>query len=320
MNINEKVLQRFCNDYSLPIPVFSEPYFSHSIELLDPILDTKNKLKILYLALNNLKTIDKFLSEGNKISRNVIDLIKSAPSFDKFINMGKDDFTIAGVSSRQVYDKVNEGKNFISIDLKKANFNSLNLFGIHKEIGVSSYEDLISKFSDNEYFKKSKMLRQVIFGNSELDPRKQQRLQKYIISHLYSLLVKDGYDIMASSTDEIVLSGTKDIQSVMNTLSYAPDIMQFYRVESFSLKGLSDKPYFVKTITDIEGNTKDEFKQVPSQYFAQAVRLHLNQPLQQNDLVFSFEGIPSKMLRPVFPELDLECESPRPKVRGFSIR
>lgn len=306
MNIQEKVLQRFCKDYSIPITVFSQPYFSHFIETLDPVLDTHKKLKMLYVTLQELESTDKFLSEGSRITKEVINLIQSAKGFQEFKNMDKSAFNVPGIASTTVYDKVNQGKDFVSIDLKKANFNSLQLLGIHDDLGIYQYEDLIGKFSSQEYFQKSKMLRQVIFGDEVMEPKKQQRLQKFVIHHLYEMLTKAGFSVLGATADEIIVKDSKDIEGVKNVLNDAPDNMKFFRVESFTLKGLSDKPYFVKTVTDDAGNTKEEFKSVPSQYFAQAVRLHLNQALQENDLIFNYEGIPAKMLRSVFSELNVE--------------
>lgn len=303
MNIQEKILQRFCKDYALPITVFQQPYFGHFIEVLDPVLNTHEKLKLLQSALKELGTPDAFMSEGARISKAIITTINETPNFQKFKNMGKDDFTNPGINGVTVYHKDNQGIDFISIDLKKANFNSLQLLGVHDDLKIYQYEDLVGKFTDLEYFKKSKALRQVIFGDESMEPKKQQRLQKHVIYNLSQLLIKAGFDVLGASADEIVLKNCKDIKKVQDVLSAAPQNMQFFRVEHFTIKGLGEKPYFVKTVTDESGETKEEFKAVPSQYFAQAVRLHLGQPLQENDLVFSYEGITSRMLEPVFEEL-----------------
>lgn len=308
MNNQEKILQRFCKDYAIPITLFSQPYFSHFIEVLDPLLDTHKKLKMLYVTLQEFESADDFLSEGSRISKEVINLIQNTKGFEKFKNMEKTAFNIPSIANATVYDKANQGKDFISIDLKKANFNSLQLLGIHDDLGIYHYEDLVGKFSDQEYFQKSKMLRQVIFGDESMEPKKQQRIQKFVVHHLYEILMKEGFNVLGATADEIIIKDCKDIERVKNVLTEAPDNMKFFRVESFTLKVLGNKPYFVKILTDESGNKKEEFKSVPNQYIAQAVRIHLNQPLQENDLVFNFEGIPAKMLYSIFDELNIESK------------
>ena len=56
-------------------------------------------------------------------------------------------------------------------------------------LGYDDYESLIGHVSNFEYFKKSKYLRQVIFGN--MLPKKQQRLQKWVIDQVISVLHHD---------------------------------------------------------------------------------------------------------------------------------
>lgn len=305
MNIQEKLLQRFCKDYSLPVTVFQQPYFAHFMEVLDPVLNTSEKMRLLQDALKELGTPDAFMSEGSRLSKAIIAEIKATKGYETFKSLGKDEFVTPGINGTNLYHKDNEGIDFVSIDLRKANFNSLQLLGIHDDLKVYTYEDLVGKFTSLEYFKKSKAMRQVIFGDESLEPRKQQRLQKYVIYQLNELLVKAGFTVLGASADEIIVKNSKDVKAVQEVLKTAPDNMQFYKVEHFTLKGLGDKPFFVKNITDENGKTSFEFKAVPAQYFAQAVRLHLNQPLHENDLVFSYEGLLAKMMTPVFDELKI---------------
>ena len=69
-------------------------------------------------------------------------------------------------SRNSIYKKTNTGKILLSIDLSNANFNALRKFDESLVINKKNYYEFISEFTEIEHIRKSKYIRQVIFGHT----------------------------------------------------------------------------------------------------------------------------------------------------------
>lgn len=63
-----------------------------------------------------------------------------------------------------------DGAFFFSLDLKKVNYHVLKFYYPNLVLNTHTYEDFIGQFTEFDYIRKSKYIRQVIFGN--LNPKK----------------------------------------------------------------------------------------------------------------------------------------------------
>lgn len=285
MNINLK--KPLVKDYDLPISLYQDPYWQHQIETLEPYFKIQEKITAQEKAFEALK--ENFFSFHNKLSQMVIDDIKNSTLFDKIQKLDiKNDKT---PQYNRLYCPENANKNFISIDLIKANFNVLRMVEPDLFNGKETYEEYLKKFTEEEYFLNSKKIRQVIFGN--LNPQRQQALQRKIISEIKEVIkeVVPEEDIMFTSSDELIFLTTKDV--------YNFDFKKYnsiLKITPFLLKQVHKNfSFYVK-----ESFNKVEFKQVPSYNLLEVIRYYNNQENQDLDRYFYYEGRVVKAIEPLF--------------------
>ena len=100
--------------------------------------------------------------------------------------MNKFTVTHKNLPSKDIFKSSNDGRVFISIDMRKANFSSLKYYGncIEKSMfrDTSTWEDFISLFTENKHIVNSKYIRQVILGNC--NPKRHITYEKYIMDHV----------------------------------------------------------------------------------------------------------------------------------------
>ena len=300
MNFSNGIKQRFAKDFKLPLNIFSEPYFSYQVDLYDDIFKVREKLALLEEAISVAGGEEEFFQYGSQIAKNMKEKIASTQAYKNFneVDMNKKFPLIENVKQQNIYILPNANKDLISIDLEKANFNCLDLFNIKDELGISSYDDLMKSLTDVEYFSKSKMIRQVIFG--DLNPSRQQRLQKYIINQLCIKLKENGYELSSASSDEIIISNSSNVEDIKKLLSDVPEKFKFFRVEKFNFKKIdNDGKYFIKT-TETNNGEKVEFKSVPGHLFAQVYKKHLGLEINDNDMLFYHDGFLAQFKEPLF--------------------
>lgn len=304
--MNHDTLLRFTKDQKVPINIFDEPYFSYFLELYDKDFHTKKAYEMLENTVKKFSSETAFLDEYYNIRNRVIEEIKKLPAYEKFLtaNLNKYKITLPNfpnANKGDVYKVPNIGNYYLSIDLQKANFQMLKKFDKSLVLDCDSYEKLISKFTDMEYFKKSKYTRQVIFGN--MNPSRQTTMQKFftrqILDFAFEELNISLEDVAVFTFDELVIKETDFISEekcseIKRKIKEVLDLD--VSVESFYLKNLADKDWFVKEKED----KSFSFKKVPGIYYAQAYKYYKNMEITDNDLLFFYEGTPAKFLKPVF--------------------
>lgn len=317
MELQKHVIERFVSDHKLPIQVTEEPYFSYYLRLYDKDFDTKSKLEMLYETLSKYKSQQEFLDEFYRIRDEIITTLKSTDAYKNFIESNNPDFVKTKTSTPKydgiteccgvrfskksdVYSCVNDGKYFLSIDLAKANFQVLKKYDKDIVFGAETYEELISKFTDLEYVKTSKYIREVIFGN--LNCGRQISMQKYYTAKLLEWLIENKYvsveDVAVFTNDELVIRKESFVEpekceELKKLIKEGLDLD--VSVESFKLKMIGDKEYFAKELST--GKTK--FKAIPAAYYAQVYKKYYNLPITDYDLIFLFEKKIAKFIKPV---------------------
>ena len=143
-----------------------------------------------------------------EISDNIIKTIKDTAAYKELGAADMDRFMVPnkGYPTKDVFKLENVGKCFLSIDFKKANFQALKHFFPGVVLNCNSYQDLIELFTNLDYFKNSKHLRQIIFGN--LNPKRQARIQRFIIQQILDWAIGEEIceekDVRMVSNDEVV--------------------------------------------------------------------------------------------------------------------
>lgn len=298
MNFSHSVRNRFIKDYNLPIQIVQDPFFEYYINELDSYFNTKQKYQMLFDIFNVLGSEEAFFAESNRVKDTIIKSIESTAAYTELQNNTLDEFNInSKVKQQDIYTMSNAGKTFISIDLKQANFNAFKMFNPDLVLGFNDYESLIHSVTPFDYFKKSKYLRQVIFGN--LLPKKQQKLQKWVISKIINVL-NTGIgiqleDFVTSSSDEVVIVVEPDmvnilVETIIKKLGDTPETNKFTnwsKIDAFTLKSIGGRKFFVKE--NLLDGTVD-FKSIQSYFFIQVYKKYFNKPINEMDRKFYFDG------------------------------
>lgn len=325
----QKLRQRFIDDYSLPIQILDDSYFDYFINLYEYNFKSKTKwdklLNIVNINFNNNANL--FLEKYYYYRNLIIESIENTGSYKDFINSDMNIYNInnssfKNIKNNNVYIETNDNRRFISIDLTKANFQSLKYHDSNLVYNTNTYEEFIKYFIgiDNTmfvYMKNSKYLRQVIFG--KLNVKRQITIQKYIMSMVYDKLINYKLDkyVYSFSTDELVLDVTGingwDRGSIFFNIKNdcLIDGIDFH-LTSYQLKKHKFKTHNDNNVTVYEKhieseidnyilktNERKELMCCPSFYYAQIYKLLNNKEIEHEDLLFLHEKQVCKFLNPL---------------------
>jgi hypothetical protein len=300
------VRRQFAKDYSVPFKMFGDDYFDYFIDEYDHLYNFKDKLDSLDEAINKLGGNEKFFQYRREFPFEVIKGIQGSPYYSDLQNCRiLYESRPIDTSKKGIYKSFYADREFISIDLKEANFNAMKNFNKDLVNNKSNYAEFVSDFTDIEYFAKSKKIRQVIYGNCL--PKKQQSLQKNVITKIIDLLIDivkvDKETIIASTSDELIIDVTdyefckKDYLFEMVTAIVMNIDGWPIHGEYFSLKNLGKGCFFKVIHSD---GDKIQFKNVPASFFPQAYKKLYDKPLNEKDMTFIFENQEAVFKQPYF--------------------
>lgn len=208
---------------------------------------------------------EAYLAEYTHVKEAAMTDIKSRKEFKQFLEDKleiPEYYNICGEKT-SVYSATNDGEIFVSIDMHKANFNSLKYYGVFSE---ATWEEFLSKYTKNKHILDSKYIRQVILGNC--NPKRQMHLERYIILQLFfifrhgtaplvDLFATGIIELAAISTDEIVIkfNDSRFIPTVLEAIHDAIDDFRLrlgfdeFKVEVFKLYCLYEELYVYSDLT-----------------------------------------------------------------------
>lgn len=287
--ITEEHRKHFIKAFGLPIPVTKKQYFEYYLELFDDLYDTKQKYDLLVQAVNTLANRNKQLHDYALELCNIIaSEIKNTDSYQELVAnniLFSTTTNLKDLPGQTHIYKVPTSKMYISLDIIKANFNCLKWKDNALVLGCDTWEDLVKKFTDIEYFIQAKYFRQFVFGN--LNHKKIESIQKYLQKILYNM-IKDHVTVQGClGSDEIIISTTNetintDIKCITKIISQMPEQMKnIWRITAFTLEPLGKSSSYVKK-DFITG--KFEIKNIEKDFYAQAYKFYKKEPVNQNDL------------------------------------
>lgn len=322
-DFNFDLINRFISDYKLPIPkIFDIGQFAHYLHLCEKDYKALTKYRDLINLIDECFEGDsnKFLTEYYNKREEIIQAILTNTAYQEFNNMDMNKYSIKDfpkdVTSKNIYNCENVNRIFLSIDMKKANFQALKYVNPDIVFNKDTYEDFIDLFTDLDYIKESKYSRQVIFG--KCNPKRHITVEKYLINEIRKYLETNifnnlGLKLISLSNDEIVYecpSTYTDINFDFAVLtssvleSIKNEIKDFIgidiSIEIFRLKGFnlfnSLSPVHMKKINTFyikENllNKKKELKCVPEPLFAIIYKLINNDTVLTIDKVINYEGM-----------------------------
>lgn len=293
---NNKLRQRFVKDYNLPINVFDEKLFNYYISLYD--FFPKEKWE-------NLKTLIDEKYKGNvelwldycaQVRDDAINHVMGTQKYFDFNNCDLSSYKLSkNIGEHSYYTEATDGCRFISIDLKKANFQALKYVGVVEE---KTYDELIEKVGGDDYIKGSKYLRQVIFG--KMNPGRTVTVEKHIMEKIMKYadeVLPIGFELYSQNSDELVYK--------LNTNNFVGDIKIICQVlEKVVLDNLNIevRVEYVEVkklpIVNCNGNNVDAFvktnlntgetvlKKASTTFYPQIYKLWKGLPIDDNDLIF----------------------------------
>lgn len=317
MIYNKHLANRFVSDYKLPIPItFDEYLFNYYLDLFEKDYQSRTKWNNLIKLIeeNFDKNSENFIDEYKKIREEIITTVLENPYYQEFNNMDMNKFAIKdkiNVSSNNIYNQENiVNKIFLSIDLKKANFQALKYVNPKIVYDCETYEDFIGKFTDLNYIKDSKYSRQVIFGM--LNPKRHITVEKYMINEIRKVLIpilqEDKFKLISMSNDELIYeilieqneNEYKDIVKnieiiINNSLGFKCNIDIFF-IAGYDLYSLNT---FNKIVTFYERNSliksNSILKCVPQPLFPIIYKLYHNLPVTQEDRFIEYERMKTEI-------------------------
>lgn len=302
--LTKKLKQRFCKDSGVPIKVFSEPFFEDRVLLYDKVYDSQNKYNEFLEYVKKFETEDEFFKDSSDVIDSAINYIKSTREYQSFLEQDMNSYRKKQlqITKSDIYKETNDGKDFLSVDIRKANFNALKFVNKSIVANKESYEDFLTLFTNEDYLIKSKHIRQVIFGN--LSPKRQRTVELYLINSVLDLLLGilntsiNSDNIACINNDELIIDLTKsdnprllqkDIEEVLSNSSMEIPL----RIERFTLKKIGGIKGYLKM--DSEGAITD-IKAINSLYTPLLLRKLKNEELKESDKVFFHEGNLAKLL------------------------
>ena len=304
MEVSARAKERFCKDCNIPIRLFQEPYFTDRLKLFDKFYGTLEKWNIFLDELQKYHCEQDYFEEYNRVKDAAILSIKESEAYKRFNeeDMNKYRVTHENLPNKDIFKPSNDGKLFISIDMRKANFSSLYHYDNSMFSGAKTWEEFISKFTENKHIINSKYIRQVILGNC--NPKRHITYEKYLMNEVLDVLIKEvGYwfdEIVFFSNDEIVIDMDNYADCIRNrniTKSKLEEYFDFpLNVELFYLHKINGTDGYYKEIIKDINERSFEFKCLDNYMLPFVIRNFLGEEITDSDKVFYHEGLLAKFI------------------------
>lgn len=304
MEVSVRAKERFCKDCNIPIRLFQEPYFTDRLKLFDKFYGTLEKWNIFIDELQRYNCEQDYFEEYNRVKDAAILSIKESEAYKRFNeeDMNKYCVTHKNLPNKDIFKPSNNGKLFISIDMRKANFSSLYHYNNSMFSGEKTWEEFISKFTENKHIINSKYIRQVILGNC--NPKRHITYEKYLMNEVLNFLYDHVGEerVVFFSNDEIVYDMSNInidtlrlvVKSIDTVLKEKIDIP--LKVELFILHKIDNTDGYYKEIFK-ENREKDiEFKCLDNYMLPFIIRNFIGEEITDSDKVFYHEGLLAKFI------------------------
>lgn len=254
-------------------------YYINQLSKTEKFKDIKNLLLLFEEADKNIEDFYEF-----KMSKSyeIIEFLKKTNTYNELCY----DNNLIDLPTNKSF-QYQEDINYLSVDLRSANWISLKKYDQLNELGLT-YNEFLSRFGLPSVFVYSKYLRQFIFGN--INPKKQQKVQRNIIQELvrdFNIHFSDFLNLECVKSDEVILS-FKSFDSINNIVN-SIDIEKF-KVKIFNIKRVED--FRIDTIYDVNGNilNKEMVGVNGKEFFLKLKQYITNEDIDIRDLYFKADG------------------------------
>lgn len=316
MLYDENLAKRFVKDCKLPIQMVKEDYFFYYLNLYEEDYGSMTKYRELVKVIEERFDGDcqKFLDEYYSVRDRLILTVTGSEAFKRFNNCDMTEYSVKNkpnVTSNSIYNINNVGKFYMSVDLKKANFQALKNVDKDIVLGCDTYDEFVGKFTDLEYIKTSKYFREVVFG--QMNPKRHITVEKYFITKIYRKLI----DILpyfsdccvCLSNDEIIFeipflkfndklrcfTYRRDIERIAQSVGFEVSV-EFFHLNVYILqysKSNTEPRFFVKDYFATDG--KFRLISAPLPYHAIIYKLYKGLALEETDYHFNHDGMDARL-------------------------
>ncbi|KAI4445282.1 hypothetical protein C823_007789 [Eubacterium plexicaudatum ASF492] len=314
MEVSTRAKERFCKDCNIPIRIFQEPYFTDILALYDKFYGTLEKWDIFLSELSKYNCEQDYFEEYNRVKDAAILDIKNTEAYHKFNeeDMNKYAVTHKNLPNKDIFKSSNDGKCFISIDMRKANFSSLHHYNSDIFGGAESWEEFIGRYTGNQHIINSKYIRQVILGNC--NPKRHITYEKYLMDGALTYLTEVFISmdrVVFFSNDEIVVDVSDMDKNKQERIVFAirngmKDMPVPLKTELFILHKIVKTDGYYKEIIDENDNTEIEFKCLDNYALPFVLRKFLGEDVTENDKIFYHEGLLAKFIET--PQIEVNID------------
>lgn len=295
---SNKLKQRFVKDYNLPINVFDEELFNYYMDLYH--FFPKEKWETLKKDIQDKYrgNVEVWLEYCAEVRDKAINGVMETHEYKEFNNSDLSKYKLTkNIGEHSYYTNETNGCRFVSIDLKKANFQALKYVGV---IGDMTYGDFIELFGGSDYIKDSKYLRQVIFG--KMNPGRIITVEKYIMEKIMSIadeVLPPEFKLYSQNSDELVYKQTGNFYGDIRIICAVIEKMV---LDNFGIEVRAEYVEVTKLpIVNCNGNNVDAFvrknintgeevlKKASTTFYPQIYKLWKGMEIEDRDLVFYFE-------------------------------
>lgn len=311
MEVSEKLKERFCKDCNIPLRLYKEPYFMDRLQLYDSYYNALDKWNIFVRELDKYKCEQDYLEEYNRVKNAAINDIKISDGYKRFNEEDMNKYTVKykDLPGKDIFKTSNNGKLFISIDMRKANFSALKFYNRSIFDNADTWEKFIERYTEDKHIVNSKYIRQVILGNC--NPKRQVTYEKYLMGLVLEVLIDElGYsasDIAFFSNDEIVIDMGKYEDCIRKRELIEWQIKGYFnipfRIELFYLRKITGTNGYYKEIVKNIIEREYEFKCLNNYVLPFVLRKFNGEEITENDKVFYHEGLLSKFIE--IPEIGI---------------
>ena len=302
-----KLRQRFCKDCDIPVNIFDEPYFSDRLKLFDFLYNSVSKWDLFKSELAKYDSAMDYFTDYSRIKDEAIETVRSTEGFQLFTAYGINDFSIKnkGLPVNKIYNPENNGRVFLSVDMKKANFSALREYRDDIFGGSDTWEEFISRFTDNKHIINSKYIRQVIMGN--LNPKRQTAYEKMLMDKLLTDIlhakVIGKESVAAFLADEIIFDVTDlenrreviaDIYKISGQVPYMnTEAFSLHKIYGYGVDGYIKNVYSNVYLMDNAARSI-KVKCVDKDMMTFVARYLLKEPVTDSDRTFYYNGLLAK--------------------------
>lgn len=306
----DALAKRFLSDLNLS---FQFVDFNHFLYCINTFGYRKKWNKMLQMITERYDGIpSKFLDEYYKIRDNIITSVldnKDYQFFNEKVDMNT--FSLDAESRKiptvNIYNRENNKKYFLSIDLKHANFQTLKHISSSIVNNANTYEEFIGAFTDLDYIKESKYTRQVIFG--KLNAKRQIKAAKFFINEIRKLIepiIKPyGYKVVSMCVDEVVFEVPEkeihvelmdDLRVLIKETTQFDVHVEFFKLFAFEFQDMESGTCKFTFYQKDCGDGDITFKGIPNTYYKMVQKLYFNEPLRDEDYMFEYDGSTAQLL------------------------